>query len=85
MLRTVRKRTRGHFTGQKLTGSAKRVAEVFPTQAPGCEQAAVTQSISDCRSDREVQIQRERVSVFHDIVWSFNLRKRRLLRTIKNG
>jgi len=69
MLPTVRRKQRGRFAGKKLSGTAKRAAELFDrgdTVAAAKETETVPKGISDQRSDHEVEAQQQLVHARHD-------------------
>jgi len=68
MLPTARRKQRGRFTSKKLSGTAKRAAELFDrdTAAAAKEIETVPKGISDQRSDREVEAQQQLVRARHD-------------------
>ena len=69
MLPTARRKQRGRFAGKKLSGTAKRAAELFDrgdTVAAAKETETVPKGISDQRSDHEVEAQQQLVHARHD-------------------
>ena len=68
MLQTAQHKQRGWFTGARLSGTAKRAAELFDRNGIPAAEESVPRGIADQRSDREVEAQLELVCVAADKV-----------------